>query len=170
MPRSSNRYQYETSPRKLEPDYTPIKQRKTPKKSTARKTVNSKKKSVRELKRQKVKTVTYILIGFAILFAISYRSSQIDENFARIQGLRHDMSELEKESTQLEIAIASSTNLRNIEQQARELLGMQKLNSNQIVYVSLPKSDHIEPASEVVIIENTGTFRRIMDGVMNIFK
>lgn len=32
----SNRYQYETSPRKLEPEYRPIK-KKYPKKSTAKK-------------------------------------------------------------------------------------------------------------------------------------
>ena len=170
MRRNFNKYQYETSPRKLEPDYTPVRKRKPPKKSTAKKKVTNKQKKVKELKRRQRRTVCYILIGFAILFAISYRSSQIDETFTRIQNLRGQMTELERESTQLEIAIASSTNLTNIEQQARELLGMQNLNSNQIIYVELPKTDHIEPASEVIITESTSGFRRIMNGLMNIFK
>jgi len=170
VPRNFNKYQYETSPRKLEPDYTPVRKKRIPKKSTTRKKAVSKKSAATVVKGRKRKAVAYIIIGFAILFAISYRSSQIDENFARIQGLREQLSELEKESTQLEIAIASSTNLGNIEQQARELLGMQNLNSNQIVYVSLPKSDHIEPASEVVVIESPSLPRRIMNTISNIFK
>ena len=38
---NANRYQYETSPRKLQPEYTPIK-KKYPKKSTAsKKTTNA---------------------------------------------------------------------------------------------------------------------------------
>ena len=170
VPRSSNRYQHETSPRKLEPDYTPVKNPKTPKKGAAKKKASSKKKKIEELKIKKRRTVAYILIGFVILFAIGYQNSQIDETFTRIQSLRHEVSSLERESTQLEIAIASSTNLRNIEDQARELLGMQKLNSNQIIYVELPKSDHIEPASEVVLVENTPMFRRIITGIANIFR
>ena len=38
MPRNFNKYQYETSPRKLEPEYTPIKNPYKSKKTTARKT------------------------------------------------------------------------------------------------------------------------------------
>ncbi|MCL2383460.1 MAG: hypothetical protein FWC79_04850 [Oscillospiraceae bacterium] len=169
MPRNFNKYQYETSPRKLEPEYAPPKTPKKPKKSTGKKRTVQKKQKAEEIKIKKRRVVAYLLIGFAVLFAISYRSSQIDEHFARIQGLRQDISDLDRENTQLEIAIANSTNLRHVEQQARELLGMQNLNSNQIVYVSLPKSDHIEPASEVIMTENTSVFRRILDGFMNIF-
>ena len=38
MPRNFNKYQYETSPRKLEPEYAPKKNTNKGKKSTARKT------------------------------------------------------------------------------------------------------------------------------------
>ena len=37
MPRNFNKYQYETSPRKLEPEYTPVKNPYKAKKTTARK-------------------------------------------------------------------------------------------------------------------------------------
>ena len=71
----NNRYQYETSPRKLQPEYEPIKKR-YPKKSTARKTKvetksKAKPKTKRKLKMQ-VKVLGYVAVGFIILFAISY--------------------------------------------------------------------------------------------------
>ena len=166
--RMPNRYQYETSPRKLEPDYTPVR-KSIPKKSTAIKKATNKKANIKSVKRSQRKTVAYILIGFAVFFAISYRSSQIDENFARVQNLRSQIAEIERESAQHEIAIASGTNLQTIEQQARELLGMQALNSNQIVYVNLPQTDHIEPAAEVIITSNGSLFSRIIDNITNIF-
>jgi len=173
-----NKYQYETSPRKLEPDYTPRKKPRVPKKTTARSPIpEDKNRKVKNkinskaLRKKKSRTVMYIIIGFVILFAISYRNSQIDENFAKVQNLKQELSEVEKENAQLEIAIENSTNLNNIEQQAKALLGMQKLSNRQTVYVDLPKTDYIEPAAEEVIIgENTPIFKSIMDGIMNIFK
>ena len=49
---NANRYQYETSPRKLQPDYAPVKKR-YPKKSTA------KKQSVKpQVKKQEAKNKT----------------------------------------------------------------------------------------------------------------
>lgn len=172
-----NKYQYETSPRKFEPDYTPTKKKKVTKKSTSKKPVVTKNKktrakaTVKEMKRQKARTIIYIIIGFAILFAISYRNSQIDESFAKVQDLKQEMLEVEKENEQLEVSIENSMNLNNLEQQAKEVLGMNKINNKQTIYVDLPKSDYIEPASEEVIIEEKmNIFESIMEVVTNIFK
>ena len=84
---------------------------------------------------------------FAVLFAISYRNSLINENFAKIKTLKSDLAVIQKENGQLEINIENSLNLQNVEQSAKELLGMQKLNSSQSVYVNLPKEDYVEPAT-----------------------
>jgi len=177
MPR---KYEYETSPRKLEPEYTPNKKPKAPKKSTTSKVKPGKSKK-HEIKKSEIKYFTskkqqaalviYIIIGFTILFAISYRNSQIDENFAKVQELKQDLSEIEKQNAQLEISIENGLNLNNIEQQAKELLGMQKLNSRQTVYVSLPKTDYIETTGEEIIIEEkVPLIRSIINGITNIFK
>jgi len=174
MPKKVNKYQYETSPRKIAPDYTPPKKAKEVKKNTASKPKTSKKivkASINTTTKQKVIMITYIIIGFLILFAISYRNSQIDENFAKVQSLKQELSELEKENAQLEISIDNGLNLTIIEQQAKELLGMQKLTSRQTVYVSLPKQDYIETASEEVMLEEkTSIFESIMNTFMSIFK
>ena len=70
----SSRYQYETSPRKLKPE-----EETTKKTSVKKKYSVSKQKNVKS--RQRVKTIMYIIAGFAILFAISYRNSLITASF-----------------------------------------------------------------------------------------
>lgn len=151
----NNRYQYETSPRKLEPEYRPIK-KKYPKKSTAKKINKETKKQYkkqtkkkRELKSQ-VKIVGYVIIGFSILFAISYRNSLINENFAQIKTLKTNLAAIEKENEQLQVNIENNLNLKTVEQAAGEQLGMQKLNNSQKVYVNLPKQDYVQPATEEI--------------------
>lgn len=162
-------YQYETSPRKLKPEYEPKKNPYSKKKSTTLKQKKQKSKEKRKLK-PKVKVVFYILIGFAILFAISYRNSLITENFSKKEGLKEELSTLQKENAQLEINIQNSLNLANIEKSANKMLGMQKLNDSQKVYVSLPKKDYVEPASEQVVVEKEeGWFQSIIEKITNLF-
>ena len=90
MPRNFNKYQYETSPRKLEPEYAPKKNTHKGKKSTARKTAPkiNKKKQEAEKKKQR-KMIRYVCVGFAVLFAISFRNAKIDENFEKVQSLKN---------------------------------------------------------------------------------
>lgn len=169
MARTISKYQYETSPRKLEPDYMP-KKKVAPKKTSAK--VKKKSTGKRKAKKQEnveKKVVKYLAIGFAIVFAIAYRNSKIDESFAKMQRLKTELSEVEKQNVQLEIAIENSMNLNNLEQQAKELLGMQKLSNKQTVYVDFPKEDYIEAASEKVIIENNNSiFQKIKKWLNNL--
>lgn len=168
MPRNYNKYEYETSPRKLEPYYAPIKKRENTK-TEKRKTHNAKKQ--KEAKKLKAKIMLYLGIAFTILFAISYRNAKIDENFEKVQTLKSELAAIEKENAQLEVSIESSLNLTNLEQQARSLLGMQKLTNRQTEYVSLPKTDYIEAASEQVVIEeNQGILETIGNYISQLFK
>lgn len=141
-----NRYQYETSPRKLKPEYEPIK-RTYPKKSTAR---NTKKQQVNSKKINQAKVILYIAIGFVTLFVISYRYAMIDKTYSNLKEKKTELGAIEKETAQLEANIESSLKLTTIEEEAKEQLGMQKLSSEQIVYVSLPKTDYVETSSEEI--------------------
>lgn len=147
-------YQYETSPRKLEPEYEPQKNPYSKKKSsTLRKQSNKKKvKQKRHLKAH-VKIVMNIAVVFAILLAIGYRNSLINESFNKNSKLKETLSTTQKENEQLQVNIENSLNLSNIEKLAKEKLGMQKLDNSQKVYVSLPKKDYVEPAVEKVVID-----------------
>ena len=103
-----NRYQYETSPRKLQPEYEPI-IKKYPKKTKA------KKSKVKTLKKQKIqskrkikiqiKIIGYLIIIFTILFAISYRNALIDKNFLEVKDLRNNLAAIQKENEQLEVRV-----------------------------------------------------------------
>ena len=168
MARSYNRYEYETSPRKLEPIYD-VPKRKEPKTKPVQRKISKKKQ--KELRKKKAKTIMYVLIAFSIVFLLSSRNAKIDENFAKVSALKSDLEEIEKENAQIEVSIESSSNLANIEQQAKSLLGMQKLTSKQTEYIELPKTDYIEPAAEnVVIEEKKGFFETIGDFFTQLFK
>lgn len=151
------KYQYGTSPRKVE-----TVQKKNNKRKKVTKQPNL--KVVKELPRQEIKiskeqrtkqiklTIMAIAI-FGLLLTISYRNSQITVEFNEMQAQKKELASIQKENEQLKINIENSLNLNNIEKEAKEQLGMQKLTNKQTVYVSLPKKDYIESASEKVVIE-----------------
>ena len=160
------RYQYETSPRKLEPDI-----RKEKKKQNIKVVKDLPKQDVKLSKEQKMKhrkATLLVMVIFAVLFTISYRNTQINEKFNEMQELKTKLSSLQKENEQLQVTIENSLNLSNIEKQAKEKLGMQKLTNKQTIYVSLPKKDYVESASEEVIIEeNENWFQKFIDKILN---
>ncbi len=170
----SSKYQYGTSPRKIAPEYGPVKKHTSNQRKKVNKQAMIKKQSTKAVKKKnvnlaqkaklkkerimKMKVIAMVLCLFAVLFVISYRSSLISENFAEIKSLKKELESLEKENQQLNVGIESSLNLNNIEKIAEEKLGMQKLKSDQIVYVNLPKQDYIQPASEQVNVNTKENF------------
>ena len=160
-------YQYETSPRKLEPEYRPEKNPYSKKKSGALKNKDVKQKEKpRNQVKERLKLVINIAMIFSALFVISYRNSKINESFNKNADLKQCLAVTQKENEQLQVNIENSLNLSNIEKIAKEKLGMQKLDNSQKVYVSLPKNDYIEPAVEKVTIEEN---QNIFQKILNIF-
>ncbi len=172
MPNSNyGKYQYETSPRKVKPEYEPQRKRDNISKTT---TTNKNKPKIVEKKKvnsnkkkhinQQIKVVEYVILGFIILLAISYRNSLITESFNKKEQLKSDLAVIEKENQQLEVNIQNALNLSNIEKAAKENLGMKKLDSTQKRYVSLPKKDYVEPASEqITTSEEKPWFEKIIE-------
>lgn len=166
---NTNRYQYETSPRKLQPEYTPIK-KKYPKKSTASKKVANAQKRVKVAHAKNIKIMLYIGIIFAMLFAISYRNALIAQTYSQVKDLKVQLSKIEKENEQIEVNIESKTNLSAIEKRAEEELGMKKLDDSQTIYVSLYNNDYIESGAESVKIEqDINWFEKIINTIKDIF-
>ena len=87
-------YQYETSPRKLQPSYKPKKKTNV---HIVKEKNPSKKVSSFERKKQ-IKMTFSIIAIFAILLTISYRNSQINEKFNHVQSLKREISTLQKEN------------------------------------------------------------------------
>ena len=169
-------YQYETSPRKVQPEYDTNKKKKQyKKKSTAKKSNNAKANAEKQKNNVKISSrarlVIYISILFAVLFGISYRNSLISESFEKKEKLKTELSSVQKENEQLKVNIESSLNLKNVEQQAKEKLGMKKLDNNQKIYVNLPKKDYIEPAvEEIMVEEELNLWQKFWNGIVNKIK
>ena len=160
------RYQYETSPRKLEPEYG--RQKKNQKIKVVKDLPKQEIKISKEQKMRHRKATLLVLAIFAVLLTISYRNTQINEKFNEMQTLKTELASLQKENEQLQVTIENSLNLSNIEKQAKEKLGMQKLTNKQTVYVSLPKKDYIESATEKVeISDNKNWFEKFVDKLFN---
>lgn len=165
-------YQYETSPRKLKPEYEPQRNSYSQKRNSTlkQKEQEHNPKEKRQLK-PKVKVVLYVLIGFGILFTISYRNSLITESFSQKEDMKKELSVIQKENAQLKINIQNSLNLSNVEKSATTMLGMKKLDDSQKIYVNLPKKDYVEPASEQIIVtEDKGWFQKIIDTIADLLR
>ena len=166
---NTNRYQYETSPRKLQPDYTPVKKR-YPKKSTAKKQNVKTQVKKQEVKNANIKIIFYIAAVFAVLFAVSYRNALITQTYSQIKNLKSELAQVEKENKQIEINIESQTNLGAIEEKAKNELGLKKLDDSQIVYVSLDKQDYVESSmQEVKIEDDLNWFESIINKMKDVF-
>lgn len=95
-----------------------------------------------------------VIICFLMLMLISYRYATINANFRQKENLKKELASIQKENEQLKVNIEKQMNFNAIEQEAKEKLGMQKLDNNQKVYVNLNKSDYIEPSESASNTEN----------------
>ena len=162
------RYEYSTSPRKLQPEYNP---RKREKKNNLRVVKDLPRQEVKMSKEQikRRKNIALIVAAiFVVLLTVSYRNSQINEKFNEVQKLKKELSSIQKENEQLKVNIENGLNLNNVEKLAKEKLGMQKLTNKQTLYISLPKKDYVEAASEEVKKEeNNNWFQKMVDSLFN---
>ena len=161
-----SRNQYETSPRKLEPEYEPLNDPYIKKKNSTL-SKNKAKVSTKLQLKSRVKVVSYVILIFASLLVISYRNSLINESFNENESLKSNLAAIQKENEQLRVNLENSLNLSNIEKLAEEKLGMQKLDNSQKVYVSLDKKDYVESAvEEVVLDDNQGWLEKLLNTLL----
>lgn len=193
MPGRQYSYQYETSPRKIKPDYSKPKRNapqynkpktkakpkvkpkvKQPEKNIVKNT-NKKQEDIKAknilIAKTKVSVFFKCALLFLIVFFMIFMNTRLSESISQIQKLKAQITELQKENDQLAINIQNNINLNNIEQAAKELLGMQKLSNRQTLYINLPKKDYVEPRTEKVIIEEIEptVIESIIEKIKNIF-
>ena len=174
MPRTS--YEYGTSPRKYEPEYTNRKNvAKTTKnnKNTQQKAKN-KKVDIKNEKEKKAKErlikagqMVLIFIVFIMLFTLSYREIAIMEMFNQKKTLENKLATVQKENGQVEKSITeveSSLDWNSIQQKATDELGMQKKAGTP---VNLDKSDNVETSKKFIQSETTSLIDRIIIFLIN---
>ena len=162
-----NGYQYETSPRKLKPEYKPT-PKKYPKKSTTQK------KRTETKFNQKSKNNSKIILGigaiFVILFAVGYQNALVAQRYSELKKLKTSLAEIEKENKQLEVNIESKTNLSAIEEKASQELGLKKLDESKIIYVNPDKQDYVKSSvEEIQMPKEDNWFTNIINKIQNVF-
>lgn len=162
-------YEYGTTPRKLEPDYAPKKKKKSDIQKQIKINEEQRKEALKLEKKQHNKNVALIIAIFLMLLAVSYRSSLINEKFNEIQNAKAELASIEKTNGQLEVSIESSLNLSNIEEAAKQNLGMQRLDNAQKVYVTLDKKDYVEASTEDIDMASDSEepwYQKIMNKIL----
>ena len=146
-----NYYEYETSPRKEETEeFIPRKKRNRENEVHNKEDIRKKVKKAQAIeKRKNVKHILEIGVVFVLLLTISYRYALINSKFSQKESLKASLAELQKQNAQLKVSIEQGMNINNIEQAAKEKLGMQKLDNNQKVYITLPKKDYVESSTNL---------------------
>ena len=163
-----NIYEFSTSPRKLGPELNPKRHKQRKKLRVIEDLPRQEIKISKAQKRKQTKLTLVVIAIFALLLTISYRNSQINEKFTQVQSQKKELASLQKENEQLKVNIANGLNLNTIEKIAKEKLGMQKLTNKQTLYVSLPKKDYVESASEKVVIEKEQNwFKNFVNKIFN---
>ena len=171
MGNRSYSYQYETSPRKLSPEYD-IPKKKTPKKP-AKPKANSKavkeRKKAKELKVAQRNFVVIMVVTLGCILLMMYRNVKINESFSKVQALTREISEIEKENSQISVNIQNSLNLSNIESIAASTLEMQKLNNKQTVYITLDTKDYVEVVKNIDNKKDEGFLKTIWRKICEFF-
>lgn len=88
------------------------------------------------------------IIAFAVCMGIVVQYSLVNASFMEKKKLEGQLAEILKQNEQLEVKIEGATNMKTISEEAKEQLGMQKVDNQQKVYVDLDKSDYIKPSND----------------------
>ena len=159
-----NSYQYGTSPRKYEPDYTEVKVKKVKiEKKSEKKKVNTKEKKGKNIDLQ----VVIVLAIFGMLLTVSYREISIMEMFNQKKELETNLAVVQKENGQVEKSIKeveSTLDWNSIQQKATEALGMQKKSG---IPIDLDKSDNVETTSKVIKEEQVSLVDKVIEYFIN---
>jgi len=180
MPRAS--YQYGTSPRKYEPDYTPrtatkktnkkttakkIDTKKVPEKSDAKKRIEKQRaKKVEQIKNRTMQVIVVLTI-FGMLLALSYREVTIMEMFNQKKNMENQLATIQKENGQVEKGIReveSQLNWNDIQKKASEELGMKQ---KAAISIDLEKADNVETTSKFIKEEQTNIIEKIIAYFIN---
>lgn len=163
------RYQYETSPRKYEPEYVPVRKKTQKAKtgSTQKQTVKTKYQIQKEKKKVErknhAKQIAVVLVIFGMLLAISYREIHIMEMFNNKKEMENQLALIQKENGQVEKDIKaeeSKLDWNIIKQKATNELGMKEANK---ILVELDKKDNVEKDEKLIKEDDTSFIEKIIE-------
>ncbi len=107
------------------------------------KSVNRNKVSNKKAKKTRTSSVIMVLCIFSMALVLVYRYNVINEKNLESQALANDLSKIEATLFSSQMDVELNTDLNQIEDYAKQKLGMQKPDKNQTIYVDTSKSSNL---------------------------
>ena len=113
-------------------------------------TVRHKKNKNNKQKNQSknMQTVVLVVVLFALLFTTIYRKVVIYGQHNELDSQKKALETLTMENDQLEVSIDSMVDDSKVEEYAKEKLGLQKLETRQIIYLEPDDGDKMKKVSK----------------------
>jgi len=119
-------------------------------------------KSKKPRKNKKLKNLMLIVFVGFLSFTVLFRYALIYQKSVALSNMEAKVSEIEKLNQQLEVKIASMTDLQRIENIAKNQLGMVEPENGQIVYMSIGKTNEVAQKKTDDNNKNKTFFGRIL--------
>ncbi len=107
----------------------------------------------KEISKIKPSTVVMLACFFLMLMFVVYRSNVISEKNLAVINLRSELDKVESNVAATKMDISQNTNLEEIEAYAKQKLGMQKPDIDQVVYVDTSKNINVESSENLNFFE-----------------
>ena len=114
-----------------------------------------------------VKCVSMVCVVVFMLGLVLVNYVQLTEKTAKIVSTKKELAQLQEQKNLLNVYIERKTNVRQVEQFARDTLGMAEVQNHQIEYISLGNRDKIEVLK--VDSGNTSGFLSVIARNLNVF-
>ncbi len=109
---------------------------------------------------QVVKRVLCIGAVLAVAGTLIFNQLRVNELNVGLQKAQKQLGEAQSEYTQLRMAAQSMASLNAVEEYAKNVLGMQKIQPGQVEYIRINNTDKVEVADQG---ENKNIFEKIKD-------
>ncbi len=156
-------YQYETSPRKLEPEYRKQKQSKKniQKKVTEPNQRQKKKNKTKKKFKLSFETKFFInsMLFFGIIFAIIACQALVTQRYKEKESLKQEYNEL----------LANSNMKADLSDDVRVLASDYGMQTKSATLIDLGTSDYIEYSEDALEVKKDGFFSKIINWIKEIF-
>lgn len=167
MANRSYGYQYETSPRKLEPEYRKrnVKKKESISKKSnqpIKKSKNTKKKTKTKAKKKfklsfETKFFINSMLFFSVIFAIIACQALVEQRYKEKESLKKEYNEM----------LANSKLDSNLNDDVRMLVSEYGMQTKSATLIDLGTSDYIESATNKVKVENENILKKIVNWIKN---
>mgnify|MGYP003378673356 CR=1 FL=1 len=92
--------------------------------------------------------IVLVIAAIGLMLGLVISSVQLNDITREIRICKEDIEELKSDEKKLEVEMEKKLNLRNIEETAKNELGLSKIEKSQIHYLSIVSDDKIELANK----------------------